>query len=78
MVLLDCEADGFWMPARLRGALPHAVFNDPFRVWIPANTNNKFRFCKALCYIVKEKPGTHTDPNRAEFLNLKRLFTLAA
>jgi len=37
------------------------------RVWIPANTNNKFRFCKALCYIVKEKPGTHTDPIEPNF-----------
>ena len=44
MVLLGCETDGVWMYARLRGALPHAVFNDPFRVWIAANTNYTFTF----------------------------------
>ena len=44
VVLLGCETDGEWMYARLRGALPHAVFCDPFRVWIPANNNNKFTF----------------------------------
>ena len=42
VLLLGCEIDGIWMYVRLRGALPHAVFYDPFRDWIPANTNNKF------------------------------------
>ena len=44
VVLLVCETDGVWLYARLRGALPHAVYYDPFRVWIPANNNNKFTF----------------------------------
>jgi len=48
MVLSGCESDGPWLHARLRGALPHAVFDDPFRVWIPAHINNKFTF---LIYI---------------------------
>ena len=48
VVLLGFETDGVWLYARLRGALPHAVFYDPFRVWIPANNNNKFTF---LIYI---------------------------
>ena len=34
VVLLGCETDGVWTYARLRGALTHAVFYDPFRVWI--------------------------------------------
>ena len=44
VVLLGCEAEGERMYARLRRALPHAVFYDPFRVWIPTYNNNKFTY----------------------------------
>ena len=42
--LLGCESDGAWMYALLRGSLPHAVFYDPIRVWIPSINNNQFTF----------------------------------
>ena len=48
VLLLGFATDGVWMYVRLRGALPHAVLYDPFRVWIltntNTNTNNKFTF----------------------------------
>jgi len=55
--LLGCETDGVWMNVRLRGALPHAVFYDPFRVWVLTINNNK---CTFLIYIHSQLVIKHT------------------
>ena len=36
VLLLGCEAEGVWVYVRLRGALHHAVFYDPFSQAMPA------------------------------------------
>jgi len=36
VVLFGCETDGVWINVRFHGALPYAVFYDPFGQAVPS------------------------------------------